>query len=135
MSYRDYFASLVLVGLVASATGCPAPAEGSSAQTPQSLRLSFNAETGSAKVGERRGFVVSYGPQGEQLMSALIATEDTGPCVPKWHADPADAVTFEADGAAATFTRPGTVKIWASLTNADGKEVASNPLEVVVAAQ
>jgi hypothetical protein len=131
---RRTFASLLLVGLVASAPGCPAPAQGG-AQTPQSLRLSFNADTGSAKVGERRGFVVSYGPQGEQLMSALIASEDGGPCVPKWHAEPADAVTFESDGAAATFTRPGTVKIWASLTNADGKEVASNPLEVTVAAQ
>ena len=65
----------------------------------------------------------------------LIASEDGGPCVPKWHADPADAVTFETDGAAATFTRPGTVKIWATLANPDGTEVASNPLEVVVAAQ
>jgi hypothetical protein len=131
---RRAFASLLLVGLVASASGCPATVD-SGAKAPQSLRLSFNTEAGAAKVGERRGFVVSYGPQGEQLMSALIATEEGGPSVPKWHADPADAVTFEAEGAAATFTRPGTVKIWATLTNADGTEVASNPLEVVVAAQ
>jgi len=130
---RRTFASLLVAGLVASSSGCPAPAQNGEQSQAQSLRLSFNAETGSAKVGERRGFVVSYGPQGEQLMSALIASEDGGPCVPTWHADPADAVTFEDGTAAATFTRPGTVKIWATVTNADGKDVASNPLEVVVA--
>lgn len=132
---RRTFASLLLVGLVAGAPGCPAAVQSGEQSQAQSLRLSFNAETGAAKVGERRGFVVSYGPQGEQLMSALIASEDSGPRVPRWHAEPADAVTFEDGGAAATFKRPGTVKIWATVTNADGTEVASNPLEVVVAAQ
>lgn len=121
------FAALLLV-----APGCPAADETSGA-TPQSLRLSVN-EPAPPKVGERRGFTVSYGPNGEQLMSALIASTD-GPCLTKWHAEPADAVQFEDGGAAATFKRSGPVRIWASVTNPDGKQVTSNPVEVVVAGE
>lgn len=122
--------STFLAALLLVAPGCPAAGEGTG-PAPQSLRLSVN-EGAPPKVGERRGFTVSYGPNGEQLMSALIAS-DAGPCLTKWHAEPADAVQFEEGGAAATFKRPGPVKIWASVTNPDGKEVASNPVEVVVA--
>ncbi len=121
----SFVATLLLL-----APGCPGPGDASSG-SPQSLRLSVNEGT-PPKVGERRGFTVSYGPNGEQLMSALIAN-DSGPCLTKWHADPADAVQFEEGGAAATFKRPGAVKIWASVVNPDGKEVTSNPIDVVVA--
>lgn len=124
--------STLLSALLLVAPGCPASGE-ATAPAPQSLRLSVN-EPAPPKVGERRGFTVSYGPNGEQLMSALIANED-GPCLTKWHAEPADAVQFEDGGAAATFKRAGAVKIWASVTNPDGKEVASNPVEVVVAGE
>lgn len=121
-------ASLVLAAML---TGCPSSAEGPVAPTVDSLKLSVN-EPAPPKVGERRGFTVSYGPTGEQqLMSALIANEN--PCLTRWHADPADAVTFEENGAAATFKRSGNVKIWATVTSPDGKEVVSNALEVAVA--
>lgn len=125
-------ASSLLAGLVLLAPGCPISGE-SAASTPQSLRLTMN-EVDPPKVGERRGFTVSYGPNGEQLMSALIAS-DRGPCLTRWHADPADAVQFEEGGAAATFKRPGPVRIWASVVSPDGEVVTSNPVEVVVAGE
>lgn len=125
--------SILLAGLLLTAPGCPGAASDGPAAGPQSLRLSFNqtTETSAPKVGERRAFTVSYGPNGEQMMSALIANE-SGPCLTKWHAEPANAVQFEDGGAAATFKRAGPVKIWASVVNPDGKEVTSNPIDVVV---
>lgn len=125
---RRTLATWVVAGLIGTTTGCPARVD--SAPAPQSLRLSVN-EPAPPKVGERRGFTVSYGPNGEQLMSALIANEN-GPCLTKWHAEPADAVQFEANGAAATFKREGPVKIWATVKNADGTESKSNAIEVSV---
>lgn len=120
---------LLVGGALVALPGCPAGAESSS---PQSLRLSFNVQPAAPpKVGERRGFTVSFGPRGDQLMSALIATE-AGPSLTRWHADPADAVEFEPNGAAATFKRSGPVKVWATVTDADGRVVESNLLEVQV---
>ncbi|MCO5168663.1 MAG: hypothetical protein M9894_20165 [Planctomycetes bacterium] len=126
---RRAISPLLLAGALVALTGCPTATESA---TPQSLRLSFNVQPASApKVGERRGFTVSFGPRGDQLMSALIATE-AGPSLTKWHADPADAVEFEPGGAAAVFKRSGRVKVWATVTDADGRVVESNHLEVEV---
>lgn len=111
--------------------GCPA---GAGASAPAQLRLSLNDGQPSARVGERRTFTVMFGPQGEgQMMtSAMIASDP--PSLTQWHAEPADAVTFDPTTAAATFSRPGKVKIWASVTDASGAAVRSNELELEVAA-
>jgi hypothetical protein len=120
----------VLLGSLLLLTGCPA---GAGASTPQQLRLSLNSGEPSAKVGDRRTFTVMFGPQGEgQMMTSAMISSDP-PSLTQWHADPADAVTFDPTTAAATFSRPGTVKIWASVTDASGQAVRSNELTVTVA--
>jgi hypothetical protein len=125
--------SIVVVALL-SLTGCPGGTPAAT-QASGSLLLSFNGGgPGGAKVGERRAMTVSCGaPQeGEQLISSALIAQESGPNLTRWHADPEDAVTFEDGGAAATFKRPGKVKIWASVTGEDGREVSSNALEVTV---
>jgi hypothetical protein len=62
-------------------------------------------------------------------MGAVLLDPPSG--LTQWHAEPADAVTFDGNGSAATFKKPGKVKIWAS-TECDGKPVQSNALEVEV---
>jgi hypothetical protein len=112
-------------------SGCP---QGPAPTRPvQDLRLRLNnGEASAAKVGERRGLTVSYGPQGEQLIGAMMTDDSSSTSMTRWHADPADAVQFDETGAAATFKRAGHVKIWASAAGPDGAEVKSNELELQV---
>ena len=109
--------------------GCP---DGAASQAARIVSLNLRFQEGQAppRVGDRRPLVVSYGgPEGGHLMGAVLLDPPSG--LTQWHAEPADAVTFDGNGSAATFTKPGKVKIWAS-AHCDGKPVPSNALEVEV---
>lgn len=118
-----------VLALACALTGCP---QASSGTLASSLNLSFLHGEAPPAVGERRALTVSYGAPGSALMGALIDTSQVG--LTRWHAEPADAVRFEEGGAAATFSRPGRVTLWASVTDAQGRVLESNRLEVEVSA-
>jgi hypothetical protein len=121
-------ATLPALLLALPLAGCPDGAA-AQAQRIESLNLKFQGAEAPPHVGERRPLVVSYGgPEGGHLMGAVLLDPPSG--LTQWHAEPADAVTFD-NGSAAIFTKPGKVKIWAS-TDCDGKPVQSNALEVEV---
>lgn len=120
-------ASALLLAL--ALCGCPDGAA-AQAQRIESLNLKLQGAEAPPRVGERRPLTVSYGgPEGGHLMGAVLLDPPSG--LTQWHADPADAVTFDGNGSAATFKKPGKVKIWAS-TECDGQPVQSNALEVEV---
>jgi hypothetical protein len=124
------FASFAVSGALVLC-GCPTGPAPTRPVQDLRLRLNNTTEATVTKVGDRRGMTVSFGPQGEQLIGAML-TDDSGPSLTRWHADPADAVQFDEGGAAATFKRAGKVKIWASAAGPDGAEVKSNELELQV---
>mgnify|MGYP001386351569 CR=1 FL=1 len=126
-------AGLILaVGLLC---GCPGKQQGAPAQQ-SALLLGLGgssgdvAQEGPAMVGSSAGLRVSL-PQGAdsaQLFGALLVSEPAR--LTQWHAEPADAVTF--DGNRAVFQRTGAIKIWATWTDAQGRELTSNKLEFQV---
>jgi hypothetical protein len=120
--------------LTLSLLGCPpaeqqgsAPAE--QVQTQLNLKLASTSQT----VGAQADLNLAFGQDSSALFGAMIA-DDGEARTTTWHADPADAVTFNADTNQVTFNRAGPVKIWATFVDADGTELKSNEVDLQVAA-
>lgn len=105
--------------------GCPNPSQpGQQAR----LDLKIDQPDQAPSAGATRQLTLQFGGQGQAMLGAMIDKQNPPTT---WHADPADAVTFDPQTAQVQFTKPGTVKIWATYTQ-DGKQLQSNALTLKV---
>lgn len=111
-------------------TGCPGDA--GSAATPSLVLRTDGASDGAvaAAVGSSAALRLTMPPaaDGAQLFGALLANEPAR--LTRWHAEPAEGIVFEAS--AARFERPGSYRVWATWTDAAGRELTSNELRFEV---
>lgn len=118
-----------VLSLLLALLGCPAKTQPAGGEANLALSLGSSGDVaceGPAAVGSSAALRVSLpqGAEAQQLFGALLASEPARVTV--WHAEPADAVTF--DGNKAKFARSGAVKVWATWVDARGRELSSNEL-------
>lgn len=101
-------------------TGCPSKGAGPS--EVGALKIDYDTKA-ATKVGADLQLHLQFtGNPPQQLMGAMIKGESA---TTTWHADPADAVTFDLDTSTVTFKKRGPVKIWATFPR-NGKMLKSN---------
>lgn len=111
-------------------SGCP---EKAATSTPALVLRTDQGGEGAvaAAVGSKAALRLTMPPSSDgsqQLFGALLANEPAR--LTRWHAEPADGVAFEGNSAA--FQRPGTWEVWATWTDATGRELTSNRLRFEV---
>ena len=111
---------------VLALTGCPN--QGATTSEVGALKIDFDASA-ATKVGSELQLHLQFtGNPPQQLMGAMIKGETA---TTTWHADPADAVSFDLETSKVTFKKRGHLKIWATFPR-NGKMLKSNVVNLDV---
>ncbi len=107
-------------------TGCPS--NNTEQASVGALKIDYDAEA-SPKVGSELQLHLQFtGNPPQQLMGAMIKSETA---TTTWHAEPADAVSFDLETSQVTFKKRGPLKIWATFPR-NGKMLTSNVVSLDV---
>jgi len=109
--------------------GAGCPASDGPGDDPYAGALVLRADPTRARVGDAVRLELEIAPERANEASALFERADDADLT-RWHAEPADAVEFDAAAGEARFRAAGEVTLWATWETPSGEALRSN--EVVV---